>query len=151
MTEALRQANDLEVGPLYRQLALLWIRENPGEFVKLLGKKFQNAFGLRPRAALLEGDPRSRWVHVISYGSLLPFMILGLVLSLRQWRRSMILYLAVASYGVTVLVYYGTPRFTVIVVPYLLIFAGSALIAAFDVLKRWGVRKGRNVPQVPQE
>ncbi len=113
----------------FRRLGMLWIREHPGPFMVLCGKKLLNAFGPLPRAAVFEKNRLARWMHVSSYGLLSPFMALGLVLALRRVRQSMLLLLPLASYAAMVVLFYGTPRFTILVIPYLLILAAVGLDA----------------------
>jgi hypothetical protein len=45
-----------------------------------------------------------------------------------------VVYVVLLSYVPTVLLFYGTPRFTLLIFPELLIFASFALLAAYDYL-----------------
>jgi hypothetical protein len=71
-------------------------------------------------------------IHLLSYGLLAPFALAGMIAGLRRWREFLLLYIALASYVLMVLVFYGTPRFTIIVIPYLLIFASYAIVGCVD-------------------
>jgi 4-amino-4-deoxy-L-arabinose transferase-like glycosyltransferase len=113
-----------------RELAVDWIREHPGAFVALAGRKLWNAWSPLPHAALFSREPAAARVQALTFGLLLPFIAAGLWLARRRWRQAMPLYLAVASYAVMTVVFYGTPRFTLVIVPELLVFAGLALCAA---------------------
>ncbi len=117
-----------------RQLAWDWIRENPGAFAALAGRKLWNAFGPLPRSELLSRQELAALVQAFVYGALLPLMAAGLWLSRRRWRQAMPLYLAIGSYAAMTVVFYGTPRFTLVVMPYLLTFAG---LAAAEIGSRW--------------
>jgi uncharacterized SAM-binding protein YcdF (DUF218 family) len=75
-------------------------------------------------------------VQLVSYGAVLAAAAAGLLLSLRRWRRCTILYLVLASHTAMTVATYGTPRFTLVVVPYLLVFAGDALLAAAALPQR---------------
>jgi hypothetical protein len=136
----LEQADAFEKDRLYRQLALLWIREHPGSFGLLCLKKLNNAFGLFPQAQVFERDPRARWIHLLTYGLLLPFALCGFIASRRRWRSCALLHLVLVSYSLMVVVFYGTPRFTLLVIPVLLVFASLGMTTVFDaiVLKRRG-------------
>ena len=120
-----------------RRLAWAWIRENPGAFAALAGKKLWNAFGPLPRSALLSRQEVAALVQALAYGALLPLIAAGLWLSRRRWREAMPLYLPVGSYAAMTVVFYGTPRFTLAVMPYMLVFAGLASAAAGS---RWSWR-----------
>ncbi len=131
----LKTAGPLEKEPIYRSLAWAWIRENPWRFLALMPRKLNNAFGLFPRAQVFEGNPRSRIiVHLLSYGLIAPFALGGMIAALRRWRACSLLYVTVFSYLPTVLLFWGTPRYTLLIIPVLLIFAGFALIASYDYL-----------------
>jgi 4-amino-4-deoxy-L-arabinose transferase-like glycosyltransferase len=125
-----------------RQLAWAWIRENPGAFVALAGRKLWNAFGPLPRSALFSREELAARVQALFYGALLPLIAAGLWLSRHRWREAMPLYLAVGSYVAMTVVFYGTPRFTLVVMPYLLAFAGLAAAAAWR-WSRWRRRRRR--------
>jgi 4-amino-4-deoxy-L-arabinose transferase-like glycosyltransferase len=125
--ERLERANFFEQDRLCRDLALIWIRENPGQFAILCLKKLNNAFGLFPRARVLELDSRARWAHLLTYGFVALFALVGLIASRRCWRSCSLLYLVLLSYGMMVVAFYGTPRFTLLVVPVLIIFASHGM------------------------
>lgn len=147
-TERLEKADPFETDRIRRTLALLWIRENPRQFVVLLPKKLNNAFGLFPRAQVFEGNPLARIVHLLSYGLIAPFALGGMIAALRRWRACSLLYIVFFSYVPTVLVFWGTPRYTILIIPFLLVFAGNAMLACFDsvvgpdLLPRLGNRSG---------
>jgi hypothetical protein len=69
-------------------------------------------------------------VQRVSYGVVLAAALAGLLRSRRHLRRYAVLYLVLASHAAMTVATYGTPRFTLVVVPYLLLFAGDALLAA---------------------
>lgn len=120
-----------------RELALDWIREHPGGFLALAGRKLWNAFGPLPHAALFRREAAAARVQALSFGLLLPLVAAGLWLSLRRRREAMPLYLTVASYAVMTVIFYGTPRFTLVIMPELLAFAGLALAGLAAAVARW--------------
>ena len=117
-----------------RDLALAWVHEHPGAFVRLVGQKLWNAFGPLPRTALFTRDAVAARVQAIAYGVVLPLVLAGLWQSRRRCREAMPLYLVLASYIAMTVVFYGTPRFTLLVMPFMLAFAGLALA---DAAARW--------------
>ncbi len=119
-----------------RALALAWMRENPRGFLALAGRKLWNAYAPLARAAVFAHDPLARSVQILSYGAVLAAAVAGLFLSRRRWRRYTLLYLVLASHAAMTVATYGTPRFTLAVVPYLLIFAADALLAAAALAQR---------------
>ena len=131
-----------------RQLAWDWIRENPGAFAALAGRKLWNAFGPLPQAALFSRQVLAARVQALTYGALLPFIVAGLWLSRRRWRQAVPFYLVVGSYAAMTVVFYGTPRFTLVVMPYLLAFAGLAAAAALSRWLQW--RQSTGSPPQPE-
>ncbi|HUJ11616.1 MAG TPA: glycosyltransferase family 39 protein [Verrucomicrobiae bacterium] len=134
LSERFETASYFEKDRLYRTLGLLWIRENPGKYMVLCLKKLNNAFGLFPRAKVFAQDSRARLVYLLSYGLIAPFALGGLFTSRRRWRTCSLLYVVLLSYVLMVLLFYGTPRFTVVVIPFLLVFAGDSLVKCYDYL-----------------
>lgn len=112
-----------------RQLALAWMRENPGAFLQLAGRKLWNAFGVVPRAEAFAHLRLAAWLHALSYGGLLPLIGFGVWRSRRAWRAAIPCYLLLAASVAMTVICYGSPRFTLLVMPFLLIFAGAAVAA----------------------
>lgn len=134
--EQLEQADPAEQDRIFRTLALTWIRENPGKFLLLCLKKLNNSFGLFPRAAIFERDPRARVVHLITYGPVAAFALAGIIATRRRWRDFSLLYLAIVSYVVSVVLFFGTPRYTILIIPFLVVFASYPMALCFDRLTR---------------
>jgi 4-amino-4-deoxy-L-arabinose transferase-like glycosyltransferase len=122
---------------IYQRLALIWVRKHPIQFLALAPLKLANAFSPLPKAAILESGRSASVVYALSYGLLLPFACYGLALSIRRATPAIrVMHLILVSYVVMVIIFYGTPRFTLIVMPYLTIFSAHGLIAAAS-LTRW--------------
>ena len=127
-TEALATDDALTRDRIYRDLALAWIRENPRAFLVLCGQKLANAYGPLPRAEVFEGNRSAKIVHVLTFASVIPLAAIGMLLARRRWRELAVLYVLVACHVLMVLIFYGTPRFTVIIMPALLVFASVPLL-----------------------
>jgi hypothetical protein len=131
------KANDFQKRKILTKLALLWIRDNPGQFIILESKKLLNAYGLFPNAAIFKYNKYAIVVHLLSYGFLLPFIVAGLIqLNLKRPNKCLnILNLILISHIIITLVFYGTPRYTLVIIPYLLIFASYAMLILIDFLR----------------
>ena len=128
-SDSLKSASRAEKDRIYQRLAVQWIREHPGAFLRLAPKKLLNAFSPIPRAAQLESSGSAALVYAVTYGLLLPFAIYGLVASFRRVTpAARVVHLILVSYVAMVVVFYGTPRFTLIIIPLLMIFAADALV-----------------------
>jgi len=131
--ERLEKADVFEQSRIYRTLGLLWIREHPGDFLLLCLKKLNNAFGMPSHSTVFTRHPvTARLAHVLTYGWIAALGVLGMILARRRWRECSLLYLVVASYVMMVLIFYGSSRFTLIVMPVLMLFAGHAIVAWLD-------------------
>lgn len=127
-TAALEAADRLEKDAIYRDLAVHWVLEHPLRFLRLCGLKLANAYGPFPHAVVFEGNPKAKWVHLLSFGLIMPLALAGLFLARRRWRQLLLVDLVLATHLVMVLIFYGTPRFTIIVVPYLVLYASFSLV-----------------------
>lgn len=114
----------------FRQ-GLEWMRDHPGDYLRLQWHKFVlfwnhyefpdnlNYYFMKERVGVLGVAP--------GFGLLAPFGIVGLLLSLRRPRRYAALHLFIAAYMVSVLLFYNFSRFRLPLVPLLLLFAGGYL------------------------
>jgi len=118
-----------------------FIREYPGAYLKLLGKKIVASLnGYEPhdvpelieRAALLKPYP------LIGFAALLPLALLGFIIA-RPRPGGMILYLYLMSYLISFLLMYVIPRFRLPMVPVLLLFAAAAVKKLYNNIhsKQW--------------
>lgn len=152
LTARLAQADEFEKDRLFLNLGLAWIRENPGRFLVLCLKKLNNAFGLFPHAATFEGSRTTQAVHLFSYGLIAPFALVGMIATRRRhWLICAPLFLVLLSYVSMVLLFYGTPRFTVIVMPVLIVFASSALWTCADHFARTDPALGKLIRRLGKE
>jgi hypothetical protein len=136
LTTRLAQADKLEKDPLFADLGLAWIRENPGRFLVLCLKKLNNAFGFFPHAVTFEGSRTTEVVHLLSCCLIAPFALVGMIAARRRWLICAPLFLVLLSYVFMVCLFFGTPRYTVIVMPVLIVFASSALWICADYFAR---------------
>ena len=73
-----------------------------------------------------------------SFGVCLPLMVAGLVLSLREWRRWLLLYLFVAAYAAIHLISWTQIRYRMPIDAALVPFAGLAVVGLVSyVVRRW--------------
>jgi hypothetical protein len=91
---------------------------------------------LFPRAAVFERDPRAPVVHLLTYGPVAVLALAGMIATRRRWRDLSLLYLAILSYVVSVMLFFGTPRYTILIMPFLIAFAAHAAVAGFDWMRR---------------
>lgn len=100
------------------------IQADPGRFLLLSLNRVKYFFTFWPTA---DSSLISNTARVLSFGILLPFMLLGLYLSLPQWRKVLPLYLFLVVHLGVYLVSWVMIRYRIPADTVLLIFAGLAL------------------------
>ncbi len=136
----LRALNEAALDAALLRLGLGFVWEDPGRYALLcLNRTFEH-FKFWPSA---ESGLISNISRVVSFGLFLPFMLYGLVLSLRQWRRYLLIYLFIIVYcGIHMLTWAGI-RYRLPVDAVLILFAGLALADLGERLGRWRKAKCR--------
>jgi 4-amino-4-deoxy-L-arabinose transferase-like glycosyltransferase len=110
---------------LQTRLATRWIEEHPGAFLKLLPKKFANAWlpGVQ-QSETTSGSKIASLVQALSAGLLLGGAIGGrLRAGLRQ--RDGLLIAVLATYTIMSLAFYGNPRIGLFCAPILIVYCAS--------------------------
>jgi hypothetical protein len=106
------------------QLGMQWIRENPGGFLRLLPKKFGNAWGPGFQSSqTTSGSRMASVVLMLATGFLLVGAIAGRALVPVQ--RDGILLAVLVTYTVMSLAFYGNPRIGLFCSPILIVYASS--------------------------
>jgi 4-amino-4-deoxy-L-arabinose transferase-like glycosyltransferase len=116
--------NEAELSDALAQRAIGFILADPGRYLLLTLNKSLEFFQFWPTA---ESGATSNLNRVLSFGVSLPFMLLGLGLSLARWRRWSLLYLFAAAHSGLHLLSWPAVRYRLPVDAVLLIFAGLAL------------------------
>ncbi len=118
-----------------------FVRENPGGFLKLLGRKFSVFWDQLEIADVIHPTFLKRWTPILKipfliFGVAAPFCLLGLILAGKQWRKLLLLYLYVAGYVLSTVIYFVNSRYRLPLVPFLLIFAAFAVTWGFERVRR---------------
>ena len=91
----LQGADEVTLNDELMRRGLQVVVENPGRFVQLSLSRLEMFFLFYP---LPESSLFSNIARTFSFGICLPFMAVGLVLSLQEWRRWLLLYLFIVAY-----------------------------------------------------
>ncbi|MFH1038218.1 MAG: glycosyltransferase family 39 protein [PVC group bacterium] len=127
-----RTGRDLKHGEgsaFWFQEGLLFIRQHPGRYLRLLGKKLlalANGYEPHDVPEVMERANHARIFPFIAPAILMPIALLGVIIA-RPRAAGPILYLYLASYLISSLLIYVIPRFRLAVAPVLLIFAAAAV------------------------
>jgi hypothetical protein len=120
------------------------VRKDPGNFVRLMLRKlalfwndyeipdFQDYYFLRRECPVL-------WLAPFTLGLAAPLAGWGIVVSRRQWRECLLLYLVIAGLVITVIPFFVFARYRLPVVPAVLVFAavGAMSIAGAIAARDW--------------
>jgi tetratricopeptide (TPR) repeat protein len=124
-----------EVSRYWRQRALLWIRQNPGAWLELLGRKYLLVWNAREAVDTEDISSHADWsvtlrltAAVLNFGVLAPLGLLGMWLTRSQWRRLWVFYAICLTYSISVALFYVVARYRYPLVPMLLPFAGAAVV-----------------------
>jgi len=132
--EELRGPNEAELNDALMREGLRFVIENPRRYLLLSLSRVKFYFIFWP---LSSSSFISNLSRLLSFGLYLPFMIYGLVTSLRHWRRCLLLYLFVGTYTLIHVLSWPMIRYRLPVDAVLIIFAALALT---DLATRIGVR-----------
>jgi len=128
---------EIEVDRTYLRMGLDFVRKNPGKFVRLAGYKFLRFWRIMPQTGFTPWvSRRKQLVSLFSYGLLLPFFVLGLLVSLRRWRKMLNGYLPILYFMGVSMVFYGSTRLRFPISPLILSFAAFGLVWAGEWYRR---------------
>jgi 4-amino-4-deoxy-L-arabinose transferase-like glycosyltransferase len=118
----------LERALLKRGLA--FVAEDPIRYFALSLGRIADYFWFWPSA---KSSLISNLSRVLSFGVFLPFMLVGLILSRRQWPACSLLYIFVAVYAIIHIFSWTAPRYRLPVDAVLIIFAGLSIVKTYKL------------------
>ena len=132
--EELAGQNEAELDRALTRKGIQFILADPQRYLRLTLDKTLEYFKFWPSS---ESGRMSNLVRVFSFGLYLPFMVLGLCLSLARWRSFAILYLFIVIHTGIHLLSWPAPRYRLPVDAVSMVFAGLALIELAKQVKTW--------------
>jgi len=135
-----------EVSDYWYRLAVKEIMENPGHFIKMLFLKArllingyeipnnQHEYMMRLFAPILRP---LLFDHPIffPYGLIAPLSLIGLALSLSQWRKLLLVYLSLGAYAISFLLFFICARFRQPMIPIFILFSVFAIMQIINLIK----------------
>lgn len=141
-----RNLNAREVSGFWFNKAIGFIREEPVKYLKLLLRKI--AFVFSPKEFIhdieyhfIAGKVRILKIMFMDLKLILPPALLGIFLGLRKFKESAPLYIALIALPVSISLFFVTARYRIVIVPYLMIFAGFGIFNLWEMLKNGKVFK----------
>jgi tetratricopeptide (TPR) repeat protein len=123
-----------EVSAYFTRRSLAYIASHPGDWLKLMGRKFGLAWNgmemmdTEDQYTYASWSTLLRWTGYINhFGVLAPLALLGVVLTWDQRRRIWLLHLLLALYTASLVMFYVTARYRYPMVPFLLLFAAAGV------------------------
>jgi len=126
----------------YYRRGLDWISDHPADFARLALRKLARLFSPLSVASWETDYPLPPAAGCLVrglYGAFLATALGGALLALRRWRAIFLFYVPMLSVLASAVLFYGDTRYTLPMVPSLLIFAGFAVSSAGERLRLRGV------------
>ncbi len=123
--EKWRGWNEVDINNAMLREGIGFILQDPTRFVRLSLSRIPVFFEFWPKA---DSPLISNISRTLSFGVTLPFMLVGLILSLRRWRRYLLLYLFILGYTAIHLVSWASARYRLPMDAVLILFAGYAMV-----------------------
>jgi 4-amino-4-deoxy-L-arabinose transferase-like glycosyltransferase len=129
--------------------ATAFVRDNPGDFVTLLGRKTQvlwNAYEIPDNYHYT--FVRTHFLPLLwlglTFAIVAPLSLVGLPMAARRGRAVWGLYAVTLGYLVTPLIYYVRARYRLPAIPFLMVFGAVAIdhLIGVATARRWGVLAG---------
>ena len=136
-----------EVSDYWLQKSSDYIRSQTGQWLALLGKKWLLVWNAREIEDSDDFYIYQQWSWLLSFlawfnhfGILAPLAVMGLWLTVNQWRRLWLLYAMILSLAASVAVFYVFGRYRFPLVPFLALFAGAGMARAAELYKEKSFR-----------
>jgi Tfp pilus assembly protein PilF/4-amino-4-deoxy-L-arabinose transferase-like glycosyltransferase len=131
-----------EVSDYWWQKSWNYIRSQPGPWFELLGKKWLLVWNAREIEDSDDFYIYQQWSWLLRslgwvshLGVLAPLAVVGIFLTIKQWRQLWFLYAMVLSLAASVAVFYVFGRYRFPLVPFLALFAGAGIVRIVALYK----------------
>ena len=132
--EEIEELSEIEQDRYLARAAINLIKHNPARFLKLMGIKFVRFWNVIPNAPQYS-RPRDKIISLSSYGLILPFSIVGMLLSWKMWRKTLLLYLLIAFFTLFHMVFLASIRYRDPIMPFVIIFAAHGFWLAIKRIR----------------
>ncbi len=136
-----------EVSDYWYDLAIDEITKSPGDFVALQFKKLrlfingyeipnnQDIYISRWFAPIIKPIMFNKFIY-FPFGLLAPLAIIGFIISLRKWRKYLILYIILFSYIISFQLFFVCARYRQPLIPLMILFAVYAVFKIYEFFKQ---------------
>jgi Tfp pilus assembly protein PilF len=137
-----KQLSPAEVSSFWTNEAVGYVRQHPTDWLRLLARKFFFTWNAYEISDTDDQYLASRWspllrfvTRVFHFGVICPMAAVGIALW-HDRRRVWLLYLMLAAYALSVIVFYVLARYRYPLVPILLLFAAAGVIEVYRRLRK---------------
>ena len=139
-----KDKSELEICRWYRKEALKFILTRPGDYLKLVGNRFVRFWRLYPHLGTgITGSLYNIfhfWLSLLTSGVIIILSFFGVIFSLKEWRRTLILITLILSFSTLTILGRAAIRYRLPIMPYMILFA---VYAVYHVISRGkGVEDG---------
>ena len=131
-----------EVSDYWWQKSWNYIRSHPGQWLALLANKWLLVWNARE---IEDSDDFYIYQHwswllrplawISHFGLLAPLAVVGIFLTVKQWRQLWLLYAMILSLAASVAAFYVFGRYRLSLVPFLALFAGAGVVRTVALFK----------------
>lgn len=141
--ESERKLSPSQISRFWYKKGFGFITSHPGSYVKLMIKKLvcfwnrlevannKNIYFFRRFSVVL-----TVLFTVVSFGLIVPLALLGMVYAYKNYPRSRLLLLFIFPYMGSVVLFFVTARYRMPLIPFLIIFASSALVELYEKIRQ---------------
>jgi len=139
--ETKRFLSPSQVSAYWFRKGMAFIRANPRTYALLLWKKFCLVFSLKEPLHDLEfpmvlHNIRALRLLIPDLSLILPFGLLGMIMSVRRFKEIGVLYIGVASFSLSLLAFFVTTRYRILYVPFMSLFAGAGIVSIVESARK---------------
>jgi len=121
--------DEIDYNKFYRDKALAFIQSNPGRFAILIFKRLAWFYHL-------DYHYQGSNALIILFHSLLCLAFVGIWLTRRQWRRTILLIFVIVNFTAVHAIYLPEGRYRLPLLPIVFVFASMAIVWLFNHIKR---------------
>lgn len=132
-----RELKSSEVSAFWFNKAMDFIKKNPYAYFRLLLKKTGYLFSpqeliFEPEYPFIRGQIQVFKFMFMDLRIILPFAFLGMLLNLRNLKKTGLLYLILFALTFSIILFFVQAKFRIMLAPYLMIFAGCGIFALWE-------------------
>ncbi len=136
-----RDLKTSEVSRFWFNKSLDFIKHNPRKYAALMLKKIGYLYSPREPMHDVEFEQVFDKAKIFrfmltSLSLIMPFCLLGLFLNLKDFKKTSLLYFLLITQSLAIVLFFVTSRYRQVIVPFLIIFASSAVIYLWDTLRQ---------------